>query len=516
MLAEVGRRHSKAVAQRIARDELQSSKREAKRDVESAVQLAQLPATSEALESGEIPQGHARLIARASGESNIDEALLVKAANEQPFDEFVKTVRRHQQDCSEDDGQAILDRQRERRSARIFESPETGMFVLSGQFDQITGTRIATALTAKERELWHREDPNARRTPQQRMADALAELVCEPGDGKTQGANLLVIADYDVIKKELINARLADGSPIPIGELRLLARDADILPSIFDAKTQNMWLGRQRRTASEAQRVALMARDEGCVCCKANPLWCKAHHIIWWSKDGPTDLDNLLLVCDDCHKKIHLHGWTVHQHPKTRKYYLKPPNPTEATGQQGAIQPMKSGKINTVVTGAKPIRRNPGGSTESQTNQPARSPKVNRVANQPTGQIPERQQSPKPTNRPDPRTSTESQTNQPARSRNVNRVANQPTGQIPERQQSRKPTNRPDPGTSTESQTNQPARSRNVNRVANQPTGEIPERQRSRKPTNRRGRGRSVSGVVRAQRVTTSVVTRSGSDSGSR
>ena len=401
VLAEVGRRHSSAVAQRIARDELRSSKREAKRDVESAVQLAQLPATSEALESGEIPQGHARLIARASGESDIDEALLVEAANEQTFDEFVQTVRRHQQDCSEDDGQAILDRQRERRSARIFESPETGMFVLSGQFDQITGTRIATALTAKERELWHHEDPKARRTPQQRMADALAELICEPGDGKTQGTNLLVIADYDVIKKELINARLADGSPIPIGELRLLARDADILPSIFDAKTQNMWLGRQRRTASEAQRVALMARDEGCVCCKANPLWCKAHHIIWWSKNGPTDLDNLLLVCDDCHKKIHLHGWTVHQHPKTRKYYLKPPNPKGSNpAQQGAIQPARSGKINTVAsqpTGevrkgqrgrnpTQPKRRGPGGSTGSQqrrkpnTTQPARSGRVNGIA----------------------------------------------------------------------------------------------------------------------------------------
>ena len=324
-LAEVGRRHSTAVAQRVARDELQSSWREAKRDVESAQQLGELPATSEALESGEIPQGHARLIARASGEGDIDETVLVEAAGEQDYDEFVKTVRRHQQDCAEDDGQTILDRQRTRRKATIFESPETGMFVLSGQFDQITGTRIATALTAKERELWHHEDPKKRRTPQQRMADALAELICEPGNGKTQGTNLLVIADYDVIKQELVNARLADGTAIPISELRLLARDAEILPSIFDAKTQNMWLGRQRRTASEAQRVALTARDKGCVYCKANPLWCKAHHIIWWSKNGPTDFDNLLLVCDDCHKKIHKLGWQVYQDPKTRKYHLKPP-----------------------------------------------------------------------------------------------------------------------------------------------------------------------------------------------
>ena len=97
VLAEVSRRHSALEAQRVVRDELQASKREAKRDVESAARLAELPVTSEALASGEIPQGHARLIARASVEGDVDEALLVKAANTEPFDEFARTVKRHQQ-----------------------------------------------------------------------------------------------------------------------------------------------------------------------------------------------------------------------------------------------------------------------------------------------------------------------------------------------------------------------------------------------------------------------------------
>ena len=225
----------------------------------------------------------------------------------------------------------MLDRQRKNRKARIFESPDSGMFVLSGEFDQITGARIATALTAKERKLWHREDPKARRTPQQRMADALAELICEPaGDGKSAGTDLLVIADFDVIKQQLDNPRLADGSAIPIVELHRLALEANLLPSIFDTKSQQMWLGRKQRTASEAQRVALIARDQHCIGCGANPLWCRAHHIIWWSKNGPTDVDNLVLVCDDCHHKIHDHGWTVTQHPQTGKYQLKPPNPTQS------------------------------------------------------------------------------------------------------------------------------------------------------------------------------------------
>ena len=346
-LAELSRRHSTADAQRLVRDELQASKREAKRDVETAARLAELPATSEALESGEIPQGHARLIARASSESPIDEELLVEAAGTESFDEFARTVKRHQQDRADDDGQALLDRQRSNRKARIFESSESGMFVLTGEFDQITGARIATALTAKERQLWHREDPKTRATPQQRMADALAELICEPaGDGKSAGTDLLVIADFDVLKQQLDNPRLADGSPIPIVELHRLALEANLLPSIFDTKAQDMWLGRRQRTASEAQRVALIARDQHCIGCGANPLWCRAHHIIWWSKNGPTDLENLALVCDDCHHKIHDDGWQVNRDPDTGKFHLKPPNPTNAADPVEPGTPTETGQSN--------------------------------------------------------------------------------------------------------------------------------------------------------------------------
>ena len=353
-LAELSRRHSKGDAQRLVRNELQVSKREAKRDVESATRLAELPVTSEALASGEIPQGHARLIARASSESPIDETVLVEAANTEPFDEFARTVKRHQQDVADDDGQSLLDRQRNNRKARIFESSDSGMFVLTGEFDQITGARIATALTAKERQLWHRENPDKRATPQQRMADALAELICEPaGDGKSAGTDLLVIADFDVIKQQLDNPRLADGSAIPIVELHRLALEANLLPSIFDTKTQDMWLGRKQRTASEAQRVALIARDQHCIGCGANPLWCRAHHIIWWSKNGPTDVDNLGLVCDDCHHKIHDHGWQVYKHPTTGKYKLKPPDPNQpsqnnqTTSARGTRKPARVPNNNT-------------------------------------------------------------------------------------------------------------------------------------------------------------------------
>ena len=328
VLAVLNKRHSKTETQELLRNELGQSGREAKRDTETAARLAELPATREALASGKIPKAHAELIARASGESDVDEGLLADTAKSQGFDEFARSVKRHQQQVSTDDGESLIDRQRKNRKANIFESADSGMFVLTGEFDQITGARIATALTDMEHKLWGSENPKDRVSPQQRRADALTALICDTtSDEKTksQGTDLLIIADYNVLSEQLENPRLADGSPTPLVELHRLALKANLLPAIFDVKTQNMWLGRKQRCASQAQRVALIARDKRCVGCGANPLWCRAHHIIYWSNDGPTNIDNLVLVCDNCHHKIHDDGWSVSQHPTTNKYVLKPP-----------------------------------------------------------------------------------------------------------------------------------------------------------------------------------------------
>ena len=330
-------------AERFLREELQSSRREATRDVKTSAQLAELPATSAGLEVGAIPAGHARLIARAASEGPIDEAVLAEAAQRENYDKFAKTLRCHQQEKSDDDGQSLLDRQRENRTARAFVSRESGMFVLSGEFDHMTGSRIDTVLAAKERELWNAEDPNHRPTPQQRMADALAELILEPGKGKAKGTALMVVADYDVVNRELVNARLADGSPIPTAELIRLACDADLLPGVFRAATQEMNLGRKRRTASEAQRAALIYRDRECIGCGASAHRCFAHHVQFWMDGGPTDFGNLVLVCNSCHHNIHDLGWEVtHESGTGRRSVDPPPDPFPDTGVDSPRLPQRN------------------------------------------------------------------------------------------------------------------------------------------------------------------------------
>ncbi|MCY4649971.1 MAG: HNH endonuclease signature motif containing protein [bacterium] len=61
--------------------------------------------------------------------------------------------------------------------------------------------------------------------------------------------------------------------------------------------------------------------------CGAKAAWCQAHHIIHWQDGGPTNLDNMTLLCTRCHHKVHNQNWTIHKTP-AGKYTLQPP-PTQ-------------------------------------------------------------------------------------------------------------------------------------------------------------------------------------------
>ena len=326
-LAELTRREGAHLIENTLRETGLRPRRKARSEVETAKELEELPKTSEGMRQGDIPYDNARILAKASQQGEIDEDDLVgKAASESP-DKFAGTVRKYEQQRSQDDGVSRLEHQRSRRFARIRTATTDGMKVIYGRFDPVTGALIETALSQKMNELWREEDPKARRTPGQRMADALTQLVTREEtdeDGKAQGPRLLLIADYDVISRELRNGRLGDGTPIPVEKIRDLACQSDILPGIFRGMSQPLDLGRKRRTASPAQRVALTARDKHCVGCGANSNWCQAHHIIPWAVEGNTDIDDMCLLCSRCHHKVHDDQWQVRKTP-SGKYYLKPP-----------------------------------------------------------------------------------------------------------------------------------------------------------------------------------------------
>ena len=76
---------------------------------------------------------------------------------------------------------------------------------------------------------------------------------------------------------------------------------------VTNGRSEILDLGRKTRVVTTAQRRALVLRDGGCAFpgCDRPPEWCDAHHIIHWLDRGPTDLDNLVLLCRRHHRLIH-------------------------------------------------------------------------------------------------------------------------------------------------------------------------------------------------------------------
>lgn len=324
-LAEYSSRAGEGLARRVVLDELQASKQQARREVETASRFSQVPETLDALGAGEIPAAHATQIAKAASQGPVDETVLVEAARRQDFGTFSRTLRDHQHEQSGDDGKSLFEKKRERRSLSLFKAPDDGMFILNGRFDPEAGNRIEAALAAEERRL-RNDDSNADQgTFDQRLADALESLVCaDTSDSKPQGTTLILTAQWDMVSNQIADVRLPDGDLLPMGEALRLACNADILPCVFNTKNQELWMGRKHRLATEAQRAALIIRDKHCIGCGRSAVWCEAHHIEEWFKGGSTDIDNLVLVCRSCHHSIHDDGWVVYRR-SDGAYELRPP-----------------------------------------------------------------------------------------------------------------------------------------------------------------------------------------------
>jgi hypothetical protein len=113
--------------------------------------------------------------------------------------------------------------------------------------------------------------------------------------------------------------------PLTGEQARRIACDANILPAVLGGPSETLDLGRSQRTASPAQRRMLNLRDKGCVKCGRPAKWCEAHHIDFWVRDhGPTDIDNLSLLCPECHRLMHHSDWQVVMKPDGKPQCIAP------------------------------------------------------------------------------------------------------------------------------------------------------------------------------------------------
>ncbi|MET4591169.1 DUF222 domain-containing protein [Arthrobacter sp. 754] len=130
--------------------------------------------------------------------------------------------------------------------------------------------------------------------------------------------------------------------PVTAATLRKLACDADIIPALLGTHSEILDLGRKTRLFTPAQRLALTARDQGCTFpnCTIPAPWCEAHHITYWSHNGPTNTNNGTLLCSHHHHLIHKEQWTITTHNGT-PWFTPPPHidPTQKPQQNHYFKP---------------------------------------------------------------------------------------------------------------------------------------------------------------------------------
>ena len=343
----------------------------ARQQAKTSNALKALPDTLEAAKQGWISIDHARVM----GESHLraplskDEELeLIVVAISEDLDEFKKTMARSEDQRRADEGVTRHERQRERRSAKVLDG-DNEMVILHAELDRIAGERVKTALHDLSDRLF-REDARTEsdRTHEQRNADALVALITQrpdradsagsepatkpdvdtpeagvandnPSDSECdlapQATTLIVSVDYDTLNGQLKNAGLIDGTPIGIDDLRHIACDAGIVPMIFAADGQPLYMGRKQRAATAAQKLALIARDKQCIGCGMRASACDTHHIIWWDDDGPTDITNLVLLCPKCHKEVHKQRYAVIKDAAGQPRLKSPPSAIDRDRARG-------------------------------------------------------------------------------------------------------------------------------------------------------------------------------------
>src|SRR6266849_3952062 len=195
-------------------------------------------------------------------------------------------------------------------------SEMNGMYHLSGVIDPEGGAALKTAVDALAKRLGQEDG----RTPKQRRADALTEIVYHAMDeGRLPRRNgvrphVAVTTTVEGLKAELgaAAAELEPGMPISSKTVQRLACDGTLC-RVLKADSMVVDVGQPLHGLARDRHPRLQLRGRGCCGpgCDRPMNWTTPHHIEFWAEGGPSNLPNLLPLCYYHHRLVHEGGWQV-------------------------------------------------------------------------------------------------------------------------------------------------------------------------------------------------------------
>jgi hypothetical protein len=295
--------------------------------------------TAKTLAAGDLTSDHLDALAKATRRREAlypeHEDVLLDAAATMRADDFRKIVATWRSHA--DDALANAEAFAAVEHAYVDATPTFGgRVVLNAELDAEGGATVIAALDARCQPDAYVEGL-APRSLSERRAAALVEMAQDSLARDTDGARAPIGVDLVVDAGTLSDAPPADLTairceidgigPIPAETARRLCCDAAVGRVVMRGVCEVLDLGRRTRVVSPAQRRALVRRDGGCVfpgCRRPHP-WTDAHHLVHWARGGPTDLDNLCLLCRRHHTAVHEGCWTLIHDPLTGQWTASQP-----------------------------------------------------------------------------------------------------------------------------------------------------------------------------------------------
>jgi len=206
-----------------------------------------------------------------------------------------------------------------RRDLTIRHRPD-GSSHLDAELTAICTEALLTVLDTLARPAPAEDGAKDPRTAGQRHHDAVQDAMLMllrtnllPECGGVAATILLTITD-EQIQTHHGTVTTGHGAHISAELALTLAGDARIMPVVLDKTRQITEYGSTHRIFTEGQRLAMIARDQGCSFpgCTAPPAWCQAHHITDFSITRQTSVDDGTLLCGFHHREHPRLGWTCH------------------------------------------------------------------------------------------------------------------------------------------------------------------------------------------------------------
>jgi len=259
-------------------------------------QLWNLPHLAHAFEMGAISLDKVRALIRiATPENDAEMTALAKGCSVHELRDVARAAR----GATDEDAAT----QQEGRYLRFNDANRT----ITARLPEEEYALARATITARAREL-----PTEGRWDQ-RLHDALLQLLQGALRPKSSPRHLLVAhVDYEHWRQGSGMAELVRGGFVSAEVVRRLRCDTDVVVALDDRLGHTMYEGRARRFPNDAQRREVWRRDRSCRfpgC--SNSTFTNVHHVEPWDPVGPTDLPNVVLLCEHHHHRVHERGWKL-------------------------------------------------------------------------------------------------------------------------------------------------------------------------------------------------------------